>query len=562
MIPRNEPPDGPGRKAEQKLWRALKDGLPDDWFVYWSFEYLDDSGREGEVDFLLLHREHGLLCIECKGKGVRRDGFGQWWRRDDDGDMPMKRSPYKQARENQHDLVDQLEERWQKLANTGAQRLPLIFGYAVAFPDARFDEDNLRPADVPEAIVFDSRHLVDPLSWVRGAVSCWRKAARKAPEPFSSREFKRFRKSVVFPIVGIVECLGSRLDADEAALVRVSRDQLQAMQHLIAQPRMHVTGGAGTGKTVLAIETARRFAERGADVLFVCFNKALAGGLRKRLRDEATAGSIIVQHFHSICWHESKRVHGEPFTVPKDKAEKQRFWLEAAPNYVLESIVAEKARRFDAIVVDEAQDFLPSWWVVLLELLRDQKTGRLAVFGDAEQDIFGRGQAGLPPMPVFNLTINYRNTKAIAAVVSRLGRNNNEAWRHSPDGIEPTSHGMRRPAKDVQAVSELVQRLVKNDRITPDRIVVLTPHSKKNSSFKSVESFGPIALSDDPFERSGAVLHTTLSGFKGLESDVVILADIDLEDPRANRRARYVATSRARHILHVWSNGDWQDPDV
>ncbi len=553
MIPREPPERGPGRKAEFVLWQALAAGLDDNWFVYWSFAFLDEAAREGEVDFLLLHRVEGLFSIECKGDGVRLDGAGRWWR----GDEPMRKSPFAQSRANMHALVDQLTRRWRRQQADDSAQLPLVFGDAVAFPRGSLADVGLLPVDVKRSTLLQASDLGDITGWVVRLAGFWAKASTWRDEPLTSRAFKRFRKSVVHPTFGIIERIGSRLAADERDLVRASAEQMDVMEHLLLQPRMRVTGGAGTGKTALALEAARRHAETGKDVLFMCFNKGLAAALRDRLRGETFAGNVTIQHFHSLCWQECKRLTGEGLPVPSDRADASVFWAETAPNYVLDSICAETAPRYDAIIADEAQDLLPSWWVVLQELLRDPDSGVLAVFGDPEQDIFGRGGI-LPDVPAYPLTLNFRNTKAIAKVVAELGCNNSRPWRGCPEGVEPVTAESRGSGKDRRAVSELVKRLVDKEGITPDRIVILTPHRRQNSLLAGLDALGDLPLADNPTDRDGKVLHTTLSAFKGLESDVVILADIDIEDERANRRARYVAASRARHLLYVWSKGDWR----
>ena len=77
MIPDTPPEYCPGKGAEKALYEALQSQLPDDFFVYYGLRYLEsERAAEGEVDFLILHREYGLLTVECKGKGVRRTGTG------------------------------------------------------------------------------------------------------------------------------------------------------------------------------------------------------------------------------------------------------------------------------------------------------------------------------------------------------------------------------------------------------------------------------------------------------------------------------------------------------
>ena len=96
MIPDAPPGSGPGMKAETALYEALQSQLPDDFFVYHGLRYLEaERAAEGEADFLILHREHGLLSVECKGKGVRRTGTGQWFRIYGDGsEQPLKEDPF------------------------------------------------------------------------------------------------------------------------------------------------------------------------------------------------------------------------------------------------------------------------------------------------------------------------------------------------------------------------------------------------------------------------------------------------------------------------------------
>ena len=96
-----------------------------------------------------------------------------------------------------------------------------------------------------------------------------------------------------------------------------------------------------------------------------------------------------------------------------------------------------------------------------------------------------------------------------------------------------------------------------DEGVAPDTIVVLTPRSRPNSLLSGREQLGGVPLASTAEEGSGRLLHTTISSFKGLEADVVILADIDPSDARCGRRVRYVAASRARHRLFVLTRGDW-----
>ena len=105
-------------------------------------------------------------------------------------------------------------------------------------------------------------------------------------------------------------------------------------------------------------------------------------------------------------------------------------------------------------------------------------------------------------------------------------------------------------------MDQLVKNLLNKQRLLPEQIAILTPHTPKNSCLQDLKNLGGLELTDKPFDRTGKLLHTTISAFKGLESDVLILADIDPRDPLCNENARYVAASRARNRLFVFGKLD------
>lgn len=79
--PKPPRPDRPGAAAQRELFLAWQEAVSDDFFVYSRLRYAEAGvAQEGEMDFLVLHREMGLLVIECKGRGVRRARSGGWER--------------------------------------------------------------------------------------------------------------------------------------------------------------------------------------------------------------------------------------------------------------------------------------------------------------------------------------------------------------------------------------------------------------------------------------------------------------------------------------------------
>lgn len=562
MIPAEPPPRSTGTKAERELWEALRHGLSDDYYVYYSLGLLErDRAREGEVDFLILHRTHGMLVIECKGGGVFRGADGRWYRRAPNGrEEIMRHSPFEQAQGQIKDLVKELQWRMRDLFGSGA-RLPFVHGHAVAFPFAT-NASEVLPLDAHADIVLTARDLRSMASWVERAFAFWKRASPggRASDPWSSSDFARFRRMILHPELQLVETLGSRLAVESAALARLTDEQVRVLRGCVEMKRSRIAGGAGTGKTALALEAAKRFArEPGRHVLLICFNKMLAGHLAATVGGWGDiGGKIDVTTFHALCrraYDALGLVYDPPPDGDPDRA--KRFWDDQAPEALLDALAADALPRYDAIVVDEAQDFHADWSRVLEESLKDSKDGRLVSFYDPAQKIFER-KTGFSDAPTtYALTTNFRNARAIANVVRDLGNVEMEPHPRAPDGEPPQVHAFPGPAKARAQLEELVKRLVDVNKVTPDQITILTPHRRENSTLKGATTIGGHALADSPEARGGKVLHTTIGAFKGMESDIVILMDVDPTDQRCDRRARYVGASRAKLALHVFAKGDW-----
>lgn len=562
MIPRDPPPlDKPGAAAERDVFEALREQLDDEFFVYCRLSYIDDRRlAQGEADFLVLHRAHGMLVIECKGSGVTRDGTGKWQRTFRDGRRePMDESPFEQAERTKYQLVDKLEPRASK-ALPDRKGFPLVHGHAVAFPRADADELNL-PLDQPRSLVFDSKDIDNLGDKVIAAMKVWRdKAGRAAPEPLETWELKRLRKRAIHPVLEIVETLDADIRADSRALLRLTKQQLKTVRGFRNNRRLKILGGAGTGKTVLALEAARRFAGEGKSVLLVCYNNRLGDFLKASINAwerEDGDGEVVANTFFRLCSWAHHETRGEGMRVPVDRKEQERFWAGEAPYFLMEGVEAGVVPKVDAVVVDEGQDFAPMWWDILDGCLKDPEEGNLLAFYDPSQEIFGRG-CHVPDWPTYELTYNFRNTRRIADVVRELGRVEMESYETCPVGEDPEVRDQRSASMGRKKVEQLVEELTGKGGVPVERIAVLTPHTRDHSCLEGLDELAGFSLCDRPFDRDGKLLHTTIGAFKGLESDILILADIDPDDPRCDLNARYVAASRARHRLYVFSKGDWR----
>jgi superfamily I DNA/RNA helicase len=206
---------------------------------------------------------------------------------------------------------------------------------------------------------------------------------------------------------------------------------------------------------------------------------------------------------------------------------------------------------YDAIVVDEGQDFREGWWLPLELCLADGPEGIFYVFWDDNQRIYQRA-ASFPALPfVVPLTENHRNTQTIHAVASHFYKGS-ELVAKGPAGQKVEAIRVDGAAPRAAQLAAVLARLIDAEKVEPDHIAVLVGSAR--SSFGKPPKAGRFHLTDDQARHPGRVLLQTIHRFKGLERPVVILVDVD-DLPAAEADALfYVGLSRARvHLVVIAS---------
>jgi hypothetical protein len=555
MVPPSPPLWRPGWFAEKNLFEALRAGLPEEYHVFHDYAYLGSvQPREGAIDFLVVHRELGMLAIECKGDGVHLRGDGTWMRVAPGGrEEPLDESPFRQSQRHIKELVDELRPKIGRLFPELGGVFPFVYGHAVALPSVSADRLGPLPAEVSPRIVLFGEDLARLGTRVPEILGYWG-SGRPPARVLDERQFTQFRKHILLPRWRLAPTFGARLELDSQAIVRLSDEQVEVLRSLVTAPRLCVRGGAGSGKTLLALELARAAALEGRQVLLTCFNIALARWIGETIASWGPlADRIRTATFHDLC-HEAAAVTGDipPRPPAGDKQAASAYWSELLPDRLLAALETGRLPRYDTVVVDEGQDFHRDWFDMLEGLLRDPKQGSFVIFHDPAQDIFGTG-CNLPPYPATALGVNFRNTRSIAGLLRELAEHAAAPFSRNPEGelpvFHPQPHGVAAAAR---AVDRLVDDLVNDKHVPPGRITVIAPHTKENSCLGGVDHLAGQRLSTDPLERAGAILCTTIHKFKGLESDVVILIDVRGDDLFCGRAFLYTAAARARVLLHVF----------
>ncbi len=526
--------------AERWFLEAAIQFLDDEFVVFHSVPWVHVASqqlRQGECDFLILHPYLGFFSIETKPGDIRYDaGSGLWSRADG---QHLKSDPYLQAQKSAHSISQLFS---QKIKGWKEQQLP--FGYAVYFCGADHVLGHLPTHALPALTLLqgDIPHLQQRLASI----------ARHFGKVAAIRQSALIREAIAVlrPEFQLVQKFSTKMAMLEKELYRLTQRQIQVLDLLRDSRRVLVKGCAGSGKTILALEKAIRLARDGKRVLLLCYNIPLAEWLRTQLEKDQL--DISVYHFHGLCQQFADYAE-LPYPIPKEDSQLSEFFDHEAPSILEQAIRNSAGPRYDAIIIDEGQDFIPDWWISIEELLEYPNHGLLYIFYDPEQNIFGRKFGFLIDEAKITLDRICRNTKQISAYMNRIAGTNHVAGDFAVEGLSPEEFEVESPAAELRRVQQIVLELVQQKKVSPHRIVVLGKRRRQNTAFAELDNLCGIPLVDEATEGDvdGKIRYATIFRFKGLEADCVIVIGFTRNDEGEANPMLYCAVSRAKFMLYV-----------
>lgn len=529
-----KPRDFHGSKGEERVFRALK-ALPDDVVVLHSFRWVH-PGRariaskqfksQGEGDFVVFDPSRGILVLEVKGGEIWCQN-GEWLQRNRKTGEIQQIEPEAQASETMFRIRDELTFRIPETKK-------LLFCHAVWFPDQAIDKSNL-PFNYHQDMTLDGEDIARAELAIRRAFNFW-KACLPARDGAHPDTVQRITAALA-PSLSFVRSVRQTLDEREALFVELTREQSRILDFLDEQAHAAIVGAAGTGKTLLAVEKARRLASPTEPVLFLCFNAAL----RDHLNTHHSQPNVSYLTFHGLA----RRLIG------------QEGSLDEAEAGLLEHLSDDRDLPYDHVVIDEAQDFKPDW----LEFLRYRFRERsFYAFYDRHQVIQRKTHTEwLDDIPCrLVLTRNCRNTDPIARVAYRSA-----GLRISPTlgitGPRPVLHRLSTQAEAVERAETLIRGACEQHHTPAHEIALLTLDTLDPGDRWIASRLAGKKISQNP--EPNTVTVTTVRRFKGLEAALVIIVDVDFrrfEDEEWRRRL-YVACSRARQAVHLFTTNREED---
>ena len=540
--------------AEKKKLKKLKE-LPNEYIVMHSLKLLEHIQKvEGEIDFLIICPK-GILCIEVKGGRVERKE-GIWIFTDRYGNKNEKvEGPYDQVSKNMYSLMKYLRNR---LSNTNINVSNIQFAYAVAFPDIVFDRQEI---DIEGKITIDIEKLQD--SDIKTIIdNVFKYHSDKFFEKYNAKRsfLNNSEVSRITTILrgdfGYSQSLASELKSTEKILIKLTKEQKQILDSMSENKRIIIKGTGGTGKTVLLYEKALELSALGKKVIFVCYNKVLSKYLNERLKqeDNEIKNNIKITSLHAYILEQIRKLDNSYIVENTSK-----FFETQLP----QDFIRIDNEEYEVMLLDEAQDLIKIQYIECLDKLiyGGLKNGNWYMALDENQNLYNNELKELLELleedirPVITvLTKNCRNTMQISnmnvKITGIIQSINDEAIG---EDVEIIKYGDETSQKN--EIKRIVKRLKMNG-IKNNEITILSRYNYEDSVFKGNNFLKDIArvknITDySENKQDDYIRFSTIHSFKGLESKIIILCDVDKIDDIDSKTLNYVAISRAKLLLYI-----------
>ncbi|MFL5270911.1 MAG: AAA family ATPase [Anaeromyxobacteraceae bacterium] len=478
------------------------------------------KGYLGEGDFVLAHPARGLLVLEVKGGHLRQES-GQWT----SNGTPLDKAPLDQARGYLTKLLGRLD---------GFGSCPPAWGAAAAVPDTVFDRQP-EQADLSDVGLGRTQ-----LHWFAESFPAIVKRALPAASAADARGdwIQRLHKLWGETWVPSLS-LGARVKLGEEKRLALDAFQLFTLDALAEHDRALVQGGAGTGKTLIAVEAARRAAQDGKKVLLLCFTQAL----RKWLAARLAGTGVDVETVSGLAKKVAEAATGPWGAKDLTDSEQWRKYFESAMDCC--------EPRWDVVLVDEAQDLPYEAWF-FVKALSDGR--RLWAFHDPGQ---GFWKDRSPPSdlfpPPFKLTRGQRSPAGVAALAERYAGCPADEKVIARAVADDTLGLVACPAQSstAHAVALLVDKLTAQGLLPGDIGIVSLRGQTAPDALHRQPRLGHHAFAlADADDMEGRLVVDSFLRWKGLERPVIVVADVTGDLKELGTRM-HIALTRALTAARV-----------
>lgn len=551
--------------GEKRIFQEFaQDQNSKSWVVLHSLNLAKHTRRlYGEIDFLVLAPNLGIFCLEVKSGRIKRtDGVWKYINRFGETDNST-RGPFQQAREGMFSLKEALRKKFGDKSHVNY----LLMGFGVMFPDIVFEDSDI---EMEKWQIYDSDDRRRPISNYIKQLSDKHKEKLKNTRWFdeqrslpSSGDIDRILNFLrgnfeLFPSIRRI------IDDTETQIRSLTQEQTKCLEQLDGNNGCLFQGPAGTGKTLIAIESARRAVIGGKRVLLTCYNTLLGSWLQSQFNEYSNDGNLVVGSFlgylMKIC-----EINNDEL----DASNKDEFFKYELPRKALEVLNSGKIELFDKVIIDEGQDLIRIEYLdVINALLKNGlEKGNWEIYSDFEkQAIFTDVSASdmiktleqRASFTKFKLSINCRNTKPVGEEISMVcGISPSNYLQNNFEG-PPVEYFFYKSQNDEKDNLRILIEKLAHSGIPLEKITILSPKKYANSIINDSNSIGLefYELNKNNLLRGpkDKISFSTIHGFKGLENSYIIITDIEQIESQEFSHLLYVGMSRARVGLFLFIN--------
>jgi len=510
---------------EAIVFESLKQ-LPDTYSIIHSKKVKGGSKHreEVELDFIIFDGKKNLICLEVKGGEITFDAHQNKWFQNGN---EMQKKPDWQASRACHAVIEFL----------GRDATNVNINWALCFPQSTKESKQTKISEVPSELILDESNLDSFSDSIAGIVKY--NEIKIGKQGLNKFEGDRIL-SALLQSIGFIRKLGVRTAREQNQLIKMTESQMESIEDFEVNPRMAIMGYAGTGKTVLASEYVRRLADRDQSVLFLFYNRLIANTVRRGIDRDLPINTTT---FHSFAKHLIDDQDPVWWDLNKKNEE---FWQEDIPLKLLDLDPAQLPK-YDAIVVDEAQDFKPDWFEII-ELMLSKNDSRFLIFYDENQDIFGRWNKLPSWAEGFAKKVLRRNCLQTILPSSMV------PFEGSPSGEKVNVVKSNSQEEETKKITTDLEKFLSRG-IAPTDILILTNKPMSESSIKPIDIVSGVSFEwtgRKPNHKSKCIQVSNINNFKGLEASVVLVVDFLKDDVKIRAEYLYTQASRAKNILNIY----------
>lgn len=500
--------------AEKKLFDIFAKNLSDDYIVFhgtW-WQHIKYVVQDREADFIIIHPDKGILIVEAKGGTISYDAVNRAWYTNQN---QMKISPFYQAKEIKHKFLDFLSK------HSEFAKLDFCIGQCVVFPDVDQVINGL-PSEAPQEILL-LRPQLDNIN--ESISSIFRYYAQQSTAIRLGDKRVNSIIKLISPSTTFKKYIANDIGEIQQEIVQLTEQQFNILNNLYLQPQSIILGCAGSGKTQLAIEKARRLCQHHTKTLVTCKSNNLSLYLSVSLQDEIQTGNCVVHSYEEIQANKFKPLS-----------------------------------KFTAIIVDEGQDF--EWHEIneLRKLIPDD--GIFYIFQDSNQNVSKNANKLTLQVNPNVLFQNCRNTDKIFKYAEPYVSCVHPIKSSSIQGRDVVQREYKETNEIFSILEKDIINLVNHEKIALDQIVILTDmYPLAKSILSGYSHINRFHLKQYSFSNKDKkiIQWSNIGMYKGLESDIIILL---FEKPKTlipsnwDIANKYVGATRARSYLIIYESPD------